>query len=888
MLSLGDKLLGSFVTIEAKVRFMNAAWAYESMRPALIAWSKLLLGQSPDEEYTQADLMESIEKADSCDCRWAGMCLDCTRVLVSNKPAVIPRNTIHGLFKKVLRGFATRADIKRIKDNLLSLDASLDLRVRLRPAIVLDWLSGRKDLIPYLSIIVGSYKWGLGGFVTTSGLLCVIGPHLLWDEFVKKDMFSQCALCFKDSVSRFKMIARFGVSNGVMHNEDLFEWQYIHQVIGRLSGFDFQDVEEILGRTDYASLQVDNACAPFRDEFFRRYDARIALEGRRFGFLAAQSRVTSGRPFVHNNCDALVRIPTGSMPAADAPSSLSDEVPKEQHNKKFGFFYMSNAEQRKLTACVPNAISDLLGKTELATVRSLIAGPVPLYSASTVLSAYAEDRFLATLDGCPLMKSGASRLRGQVFTTCMADEGYVANRDFKDYNRCHAHARMRLFYTSMYDELTRHGEHDLAAEALFCAKCMDNVGVGHLGGFWRWTYGMQTGWRHTMLFNCTFNVCSGDIAADIARELGLGNRLVNQHQGDDSEEVYSQPFTGPFVQSLLDAAGQAGNSTKQHFAREPRAWSEFLRLRRKGNRVRGSSIRAFCSFASNDMQHAVMEGGYSQVSACVDGLNTVYLRRLGQWCLRLSDISSLCSYWALSNRQFREKTIIMDWRAYFTVGCTYGQLSMPAFPELCFEGFCKIERMQRHPLVLGDIALKRARRNLLAIATKGAEFYGAEYAKDVLQAAVEASDVVMGFEVRGEMIFTETEKQGAAYVVACALSAHAKFVFSEMDMNDRDKQVTVGLLFGGSERVGISFVRDGRFVSGNFKGALASRVHNGLSVLAGKTCAFRFGFVKKYGCPVIYWGLLNEWSVRTGLDKRVAVLIGQGVTRCGIVAGSCP
>jgi hypothetical protein len=129
------------------------------------------------------------------------------------------------------------------------------------------------------------------------------------------------------------------------------------------------DTDDMLGQTNFEDLIVDNKCSGFRAEFDAAYYARIKDEGRRFGYLAAASRRTSGRPIVYNNSAALTRVPNGSIGSASVPPALYQEVDAAHISKKLAFAYMTDVQRLALRSNGAHSHSATLGKNELGKLR---------------------------------------------------------------------------------------------------------------------------------------------------------------------------------------------------------------------------------------------------------------------------------------------------------------------------------------------------------------------------------------------------------------------------------------------------------------------------------------------------------------------------------------
>jgi hypothetical protein len=752
-------------------------------------------------------------------------------------------------------------------------------RVRLTPKIALKWLRGRKDLLPYLAMLTDLMGLGAGAFCTSVAIMTHWGKCRYLDLLSEKGVFSCCHLCAQEALADFKVKARFGVLDTDVDNGELFDWQYVTQMLGRYDHEIFSDMGDLQERLDYdGTLPVDNALAGYKLEFDEEYERLIAEEGRRFGYICSQNIRASGRPML-NLCEiALTTVPTGSIGAVGLTSAAVEEIDKMLLNKKLAIIYMTAGEEAAIKFSQQHARSGWLWKLEIAKLRNLVPGPLGYYMGSARVSAYGEGAFLATLQGCPLMWGESHKeADGKLFQSWMR-YGYVANRDYKNYNLCHKHQRMQLFYRSARETAVRMGQDDLARELTYLEKCLDDVGVVMEDGtYHKWEYGLQTGWAHTMLFHCVHNSCAARAAELVISRRLPWRRYVGRHQGDDSAEVWSHVMAGPLAQSLLDASGQVGQATKQHFARTKDSWSEFLRIWYRGSAVRGSTLRAIASFVSADSQHAPYEGGRGMVKSIVGGCNTVWRRSGGRLGWRESDVSALLAYWAATNAQGRNGTVV-DWRLYFGV---QDSLHIGAYPTILYQTQDRKRVVEsRYEVAVGDVMLRRSRRNLQRVArVPDAHEYARGYAEDVLECSVERSDTF----VKGRIVERVEEESGSrddAFIAQQAVKSLHRGAGGWRDRDEFAKEVTVGYLFAGSERVARAYTRD-HGIRASVPSGLREVVERGLGVLAGKTCRSQKLAADYYVCSERYWSHV-EGILQGGMFSHVR---HRAVGRC--IAALC-
>ena len=92
---------------------------------------------------------------------------------------------------------------------------------------------------------------------------------------------------------------------------------------------------------------------------------------------------------------------------------------------------------------------------------------------------------------------------------------------------------MKSLYDTAAERSAMLGDFDMAEAAP--ASCMNDVGVEHEGHYFKWDFGLQSGWRHTMLLHYVSNLSLGHLVADIVAQLvPLAKLLISAHQGDDS------------------------------------------------------------------------------------------------------------------------------------------------------------------------------------------------------------------------------------------------------------------------------------------------------------------------------------------------------------------
>jgi len=660
-------------------------------------------------------------------------------------------------------------------------------------------------------------------------------------------------------------------------------------MLGRFEHEVFADKDDLQTRVDYeTTMPVRNGMFGHKAEFDRRYEDEIKREGARFGYICAMSRRTSGQEYHHLTEMALTAVPTGSVPAYGTNSLALDEIDKMHLNKKLAIIYFTKGEEEALKYGQMHARSNWMWKLEIAKLRNLVPGTFGYYLSSARVSAYGEARFLGTLENVPLMWSEARKEKENALFMQWQDVGYVACRDYKNYNLCHKHERMQMFYDAAQAACRRLGEDQMADDYEHMSRCLDDVGVYVDGVYNKWEFGLQTGWAHTMMFHCVHNSCAGRVAAQMVREKTGWRRMVAGHQGDDSREVWSEPLAGPLAQAILDAGGQVGQHDKQHFARDKGSWAEFLRVWYKGSVTRGSALRLIGGFVSADSQHRPSEGGVEAIRTVISSANGVWRRQGGNLGWRRSDLSAMLEYWATSNRKFKDEGAV-DWRAQLSE--RFG-MALGMYPDMQWDVIGgRVVRRRRYDVEVGPHMLKRARRNLNKVGrVPRLGRYAAEYAKDMVASGVTQSYDLDGAEVRhaepcdgAGLTWAQDAmaRRGAAKVVRRCLAGHGGW----QDKDTFSVQMTVNHLFAGSESVARACVKDISFFSVRGAENLRTNVARGLKLLAGETSVDKSLCKQQFVCAEKYWAhievLLREQGECVALQRWIGFLVAEYAISAG-------
>lgn len=880
------------------VRVLNDMWkeADASLRVRLRSELLRLIGHAPDPSLRYNEIVDSMKVVVTPQERGGDMCLACSRwgspVVQSVGDHAISDSRRMLLIKKILLGASQRRDEKELKDSMVFQSETLRVRTRVVPIIAIKWLRGRRDLLRFLPTLVGVAGMGAGVFCSYVTALVAGGGGTLHELLLSKRCYTCCIKCALDSQKDFKVLVRYGCCDRVELNGDMFDWQYSTHMLGRFDNATFSDKEDLMMRVDYdVNMPVKNGVSSLKDRFDELYEAELRSEGRRFGYTCAQSLLTSGQAYHHLTEMALTHVPTGSIGSRGVNELAAAEIEKMQLNKKLAIIYLTKGEEEALKYAECHARSGWLWKLEIAKLRNLVPGTLGYYLGSARVSAYGESRFLGQMPDVPLMWSEARKAAVDAKFGGWQKYGYVACRDYKNYNLCHKHERMQMFYREAAGVCRQLGVHEMAVDFDFLERCLDDVGVYVDDKYNKWEYGLQTGWAHTMMFHCVHNSSAGRVVERMVHELTGWRRYVASHQGDDSREVWSDPFAGPLAQAILDASGQVGQAEKQHFAADRNSWAEFLRVWYGDGVTRGSALRVLGGLVSADSQHSPHEGGCEMIKTICETINDVWRRQGGVVGWRQQDVAYLLEYWSTSNAEFRLRGAV-DWRAMLSE--RFG-LSLGAFPDMQWraEGG-RMQRQRRYKVEIGPYMLKRARRNLQAIGrVPGLGKYAAEYAEDVISSGVETSVDMVGVrcvkdeacgEKKLELKMKPVLELGASEIVDnCLRGAHGW-----QDKDEFSRMMTINHLFAGSETVASRYVRENKIISLHGSGRLRENLKKGLKLLAGETSIESKLVKQNLVCAKKYWphveAFLRDKPYCAGVQRalghhvaRVAMMLGEWI-----------
>lgn len=576
------------------------------------------------------------------------------------------------------------------------------------------FLSNRPDLVELSPLLANLTYLGASSFLTSVTMIATIPNYPQYLLSLPPGTFECCHTCVKAALAPIKAYNRLHTGED-FHGIPASSLQYIDFMLGRYDHPWFVDHADMEQRLDYSVLQSSNNFVTYRSRLESYFHAEI----RTLGTLFAEKAVTSPKYRKHGArplcLDAFTAVPSGSAPSAIIPPALSgaDEV---HLNKRSAYLSMSPAQNISLIQ--PGRLhsrSKAFQKTEPGKMRNLAPGSVALYDLSATLSHLAEDAFFAALPETPLMVSEPIRARRLDRLRQYSKISYAAARDYKNFNICHSHSDIKLFYNAIAESFRNAGAHDCAAIADKINICLDDVGIEHEGTYYKWEYGLMSGWRHTMLINTTFNIALGRAVSRILEEDFSIRTLARTHTGDDSVEMWSHPMGGPIAQGILDACGKAGAPAKQGFSSSLGGWFEFCRINYYGeSSTSASSLRGVGGFVSNDLQHNPLKGGADFAVALVDSLNTIARRCGGAIALRGSDTAALFKRWAVPPlwKDLPHHAVVWDAALLPSPGKPFG---IPALFEITPSGASTSELLHLpRPTSLDLEPLRRVLRSKLA------------------------------------------------------------------------------------------------------------------------------------------------------------------------------
>lgn len=714
----------------------------------------------------------------------------------------------------LLSGVHNTTDERLLSAAMPYMSHNLRIRSVLQGRLVFQWLRGRRDLLPVVDLLVDATFLGHGCFAQVVGTATEVGACPILVDLSTYAWFDGCHHCVRQSLKPIKLALRActGQPASPTIYADSASWQYVDMMLGRYDNDVFDDLDDMRVRLDYDELRVPRPLGIYADEIEAGVLALTFNEGMRFGALIASnpSYQKYGLRGVHDT--AFCDVPTGSVEREYCVPD-SDEVDSQLMNKKLAFAYMDDeAFAALLSWSNLSSWCRVIRKTEVAKQRNLAAGSLPLYALSTMLSRHAEDAYLASLPEVPLMHSITlqQRMVGRVWDA--NKHGYVACRDYTNFNIVHKHSEIRMFYLGVAEHFRQLGNGaDVILVVDKILRCLDEVGIVSNGQHYRWLHGLMTGWRHTMLLNTLFNVVLGRLARSWLRRVFGIDSYIALHQGDDSVEVYDHPLGGPLVQSLLDTAGKEGGAQKQKFSARHGGWFEFLRVNYYGDTQCASVVRGLGGSLSSDLQHPPKRSGPQMLRGLVESVNTWFRRNGYKSTRRLEDVQNLLTYWGTTTTQ-HELGVITPWAVALLpeqsggLGCILAK-----WPWLTATGSVKLERRWRVSPPPAPNLASTLRGKMCKISALDLEPYSVEYATDFLAAAAEEEvDVVVYYPVQVVQLKNPIGADMATIDFICnqVMCGVRGEHLPSLPADQLAAELAVGALFGGSYLVARAYLRD--------------------------------------------------------------------------------
>jgi len=754
---------------------------------------------------------------------------------------------------RTLKGDSVRSGfLDFVRSSIPHYTNALRVRVRLTDHILYKWLWGRRDLQEYLPLLVESSYLGFQCFAAIASLLCRTENPAYLVEFINLKIYSGCVVCVLERLSLYKQYCReFSTHCGDKHvAAKVFGQQYMDCTLGRFDHPAFLDSEDYESRIGSGQPKVINAVSCHSARFTELYNMRIKAHGAAFAHCVlngAPADTTHLRP----ENTVLTSVASGSISGEYVNDLARSEIDQNDFNKKIAFAYMTEKEafSRFTDPAELHSRSTVGQKTEPKSMRNVVPGTVPLYYWSSHLSAFGEKAFLSRLKNVTMMSSAGVQDAAVQRLATMAEESFTACRDYKNWNVAHLHTEFFDFYGSMSEVFKAYERPDLLIASESILTCLKDVGVyGPDGTFFKWEYGLQTGWRHTMLINTVFNVAAGEAMDLLLLELGLPPRLAALHQGDDSAELYLCMYDGPFVQAVLDGAGKLGKAAKQHFAPKLGSWIEFLRLYYDGRGVYGSVSRAVSYSISVDTQHDDVRSSPEQAMSCLETENTIYRRSGLVGSLRKGDLLFYLEYWLTPSEQLKkDERLPLDY-LFASISRGGRGARLLQFPDLQGTGLYSGEVLfVRQPRETPGME-SRARSKLVHLSPLDLSAFGKEYAQTVLKSTIAMHTCVTVVEPSTESLLSTKVRRSdrkpsddtmneAKYIASRVLANLAFIPISDYEAEDKNVDVAVGVLFAGSREIADAYIRKNGIPSYSVRLDKKGMVKKGLDRLACKTAA---------------------------------------------------
>jgi hypothetical protein len=712
-------------------------------------------------------------------------------------------------------------------------------------------------------------------------------------------VFNRCYECAEIALKSWQRACRNELL--IANDTTAFGWQYAFQMLGRLDHPYFIDRDDFEDRLDYSDLLTKNHFSGLVDEFNAEFEAEIAKEGARYGSLIDVTTARKATAMLPEH-SFLTEVAPGSIPAQYVKEEALDEIGKVRMNKKLNFAYAKKKDIKRLgRKSELHSRSTFAIKHELAKMRNLAPGSIAHYYYSCILSTPAENRYLATLPEVPL------HLAANNFTLRMgklrhhASYGYVACRDYANYNVAHKHEHIRLFYSSIKTGL-KHGTHEIIPDAVDkILTCLTDVGItDDEGHYYRWNYGLMSGWRHTMLINTTFNAILARVSHRMLLKYENIKCLDVQAVGDDSAEVYDNPIGGPWVQGLMDAIGRKGKPEKQLFSTRHNAPFEFLRVLYANDGTYGSSVRASCSFVCPDTQSPVPISGPQMASSVMESINRIEARA-NTSLLRKKDILCLTQYWINSPDNIADGPLVPAYAAFCPttqggLGCVHH--SIPPSP-ITGQGY--MTSSTRHGKIDCPQLTEIIKGKMIRIAPAiDLRLYAPQYTDDTISSAVEQYPTLHWSEYKivektngitksntkrlkrnkfgllkpcpDNHQQNDNDDDTIRMIARATASAIINGVRVPIDFNETLREIAVSNLFAGSHTVARDFIKDYRLNEVKFRGYVSPMTMKGLVQLYRKDTALPMTWLSG-NIPSFYTTYVGSEALRYNLTQRQHYLL---------------
>jgi hypothetical protein len=197
----------------------------------------------------------------------------------------------------------------------------------------------------------------------------------------------------------------------------------------------------------------------------------------------------------------------------------------------------------------------------------------------------------------------------------------------------------------------------------------------------------------------------------------------------------------------------------------------------------------------------------------------------------------------------------------------------------------------RHRVEVGPVLLKRARRNLNAIARfQEPARYAEEYAKDLLSCSVEHGTDFVGVEVVEtppcgtseveQLLAMPTDSAARQVVQRCLAGRHGW-----QDEDGFAEQMAINHVFAGSEAVARAYLAGGGRAVVCAQGGLRFKVARGMNLLAGKTSKDAALKTQSFVCAEKYWSHIEVVLRKMGELVQNQRWLGLRVAQKALQAG---